>query len=71
MNGMSKPLTCPVCDKEIIDSTPAAKTRLPFCSSRCRQVDFYRWCTGKYAIVEPLSDTELQQALLRQQEFGM
>ncbi|MCA9094516.1 MAG: DNA gyrase inhibitor YacG [Planctomycetaceae bacterium] len=26
----------------------------PFCSSRCRQIDFFRWSDGKYKIVEEI-----------------
>ncbi len=28
----------------------------PFCSERCRQVDYFRWSDGHYAIEEPLED---------------
>lgn len=27
----------------------------PFCSDRCRKIDFFRWWDGRYAISEPLS----------------
>jgi hypothetical protein len=66
---MNRPLACPICGKDIVDSAPAAEARFPFCSERCRQVDFYRWCTGKYAIVEPLSEEELQDEFHRIQQF--
>lgn len=39
---MEKP--CPVCGKK---ANPAAA---PFCSSRCKQVDLYRWLDGHYRI---------------------
>jgi hypothetical protein len=66
---MNKPLACPICGKEIVDAAPAAERRFPFCSARCRQIDFYRWCTGRYAIVEPLSENELQEEFNRFQQF--
>lgn len=36
--------TCPICGK------PQAQATLPFCSSRCRDVDLNRWLKGSYVI---------------------
>jgi endogenous inhibitor of DNA gyrase (YacG/DUF329 family) len=44
--------SCPICGKSIED--PADCRTLPFCSKRCRQVDFFRWWDGRYAVVEDL-----------------
>lgn len=44
--------TCPICNRPV---SAEGKDR-PFCSQRCREVDFFRWNDGKYAIVEPLED---------------
>jgi endogenous inhibitor of DNA gyrase (YacG/DUF329 family) len=44
------PKPCPVCGK------PAEQTFLPFCSSRCRDVDLNRWFSGRYII--PAKDDE-------------
>ena len=57
---MIRPQTCPVCKKAL--DIPAAESRFfPFCSERCQQIDMYRWCTGKYAIVEPLGPEDIEQ----------
>jgi uncharacterized protein len=40
--GTPKP--CPICRK------PASGAALPFCSSRCRDVDLNRWFTGSYVV---------------------
>ena len=50
---MIQPITCPVCSK-LVD--PAETKAAPFCSDRCRKVDFIRWWDGRYAIVEDLSN---------------
>ena len=55
---MIRPQTCPVCHLELSDDKDASRY-FPFCSQRCRQVDIYRWCTGKYAIVEPIDPNQL------------
>lgn len=51
---MIKPQTCPICDRPLEPNAASESRHVPFCSQRCRQVDFFRWCEGKYAIVEPL-----------------
>ncbi|MBW3541622.1 MAG: DNA gyrase inhibitor YacG [Planctomycetes bacterium] len=56
---MISPQTCPICDKAL-PATAAESKLFPFCSERCRQVDLYRWMTGRYAIVEPLDPDELE-----------
>ena len=51
---------CPICGE------PAQHETRPFCSRRCRNIDFARWMTGRYAIAgtpeddpqEGLPDTE-------------
>jgi endogenous inhibitor of DNA gyrase (YacG/DUF329 family) len=45
-----KPKPCPICGK------PAAQAFLPFCSSRCRDVDLNRWLKGSYVV--PGSDED-------------
>ncbi len=43
---------CPVCGK------PADPKKLPFCSSRCRDVDLNRWLSGTYVIPGRPTDAE-------------
>jgi uncharacterized protein len=43
---------CPICGKQA--SGPA----LPFCSSRCRDVDLNRWFSGRYVV--PGNDSEAE-----------
>lgn len=46
--------TCPICEKELPPDALSELKTFPFCSVRCKQVDFFRWNDGGYAIVEPL-----------------
>ena len=57
---MIRPQTCPICEKELPGGSGTALKTFPFCSDRCRQIDIYRWCEGKYAIVEPLGPRALE-----------
>lgn len=52
---MIRPPSCPICDKPLSLDDAERKRFFPFCSVRCRQVDFFRWIDGRYAIVEPLT----------------
>lgn len=52
---MIRPPTCPICNKPLSLDQAEMKRFFPFCSVRCRQVDFFRWVDGRYAIVEPLT----------------
>ena len=56
---MIRPQTCPICGKNVPPATDPSGGLTPFCSQRCKEVDFFRWADGKYAIVEPLSPAEL------------
>ena len=52
--------TCPICGKNVPPATDPSAGLAPFCSQRCKEVDFFRWFDGRYAVVEPLSSTELE-----------
>ena len=57
---MIRPQTCPVCKQALdVAAAPAQSRFFPFCSERCQQIDMYRWCTGQYAIVQPLDQPQL------------
>jgi endogenous inhibitor of DNA gyrase (YacG/DUF329 family) len=44
-------IRCPVCRKQF---DGGQSTALPFCSERCRRIDFGRWLGEEYAVpVEP------------------
>ena len=60
---MIRPQTCPICDKELDADAGRDARFFPFCSQRCREVDFFRWCDGKYAIVEPLDPSQAEAEL--------
>lgn len=62
---MIRPQTCPICGDELAADAGTHSTLFPFCSMRCRQVDFYRWCAGKYSIVEPLDPDAAEEELER------
>jgi endogenous inhibitor of DNA gyrase (YacG/DUF329 family) len=51
---MPQPIHCPICHKPAEDSRS-----LPFCSDRCRKVDFIRWWDGRYAITETAGSGEV------------
>ena len=59
---MNNPVLCPIC------LTPATDpSKSPFCTERCRRIDFFRWWEGSYAIKEELSEEsilELQNRLM-------
>lgn len=46
---------CPVCGKPPEEAGAGEPLTLPFCSERCRKIDFFRWWDGRYAIVEDLA----------------
>jgi uncharacterized protein len=53
-SGKGAAKKCPICGK------PASGATLPFCSSRCRDVDLNRWLKGSYII--PASDNDDEDA---------
>jgi uncharacterized protein len=40
-------LRCPICEKHF---DPATSPAMPFCSERCRQIDFGRWLREVYSV---------------------
>jgi endogenous inhibitor of DNA gyrase (YacG/DUF329 family) len=42
--------SCPVCEKQLEGRTLAELPYLPFCSARCKQIDFGRWLGEAYRI---------------------
>lgn len=52
--------SCPVCRRELPVDPEEARRVMPFCSQRCRSIDLLRWSQGRYAIVEQLSEDEVE-----------
>lgn len=50
---------CPICHKAVPPATDPAASYAPFCSRRCKEVDLFRWCEGRYAIVESIDPDQL------------
>ena len=60
---MIKPPHCPICDRPLVGEAARESKFFPFCSERCRRVDFFRWNDAKYAIVEPLDSARMAHEL--------
>lgn len=43
-------VTCPICSRRVARGA----ADLPFCSSRCRTIDFGRWVHGRYRVTSSL-----------------
>ena len=56
---MIRPMNCPICGRELPATSPAETSFVPFCSERCKLVDFHRWWQGRYAVVDDLDPTQL------------
>ena len=61
---MVRLMTCPICGKPVPPAVDPAASTTPFCSLRCKQVDFCRWNDGRYAIVEPLDPAKFAESML-------
>jgi endogenous inhibitor of DNA gyrase (YacG/DUF329 family) len=57
-------MTCPICGQPVVPASAPAASTAPFCSVRCKQIDFFRWHDGRYAIVEPLDPAKIAEAML-------
>jgi endogenous inhibitor of DNA gyrase (YacG/DUF329 family) len=60
---MIRPLTCPVCQRQLPSEIDGNSSLFPFCSIRCKQVDLYRWMRGDYALIEPLRPDQLEEKI--------
>ncbi|MCA9042006.1 MAG: DNA gyrase inhibitor YacG [Planctomycetaceae bacterium] len=56
---MIGPALCPICNEPVHSLELTENEHFPFCSKRCQEIDFLRWCKGEYAIVEPLTPEKL------------
>lgn len=65
---MIRPTTCPICNH--VAQPVASNIYFPFCSERCKVVDFSRWWDGKYQIVDTLDDDKLLEIQEQQQPSG-
>lgn len=57
---MPEIVNCPTCKKEVVWKDSSFR---PFCSERCRLIDFGNWAEGNYSIEtdEPRDGTEADQ----------
>ena len=53
--SMIQRVLCPVCGKPADELSSGEPSAFPFCSDRCRKIDFFRWWDGRNAIVEDLN----------------
>ena len=51
--------TCPICRKKLSYKVSKESEDYPFCSERCRHIDFFRWSDGRYKIIEQLDPDSL------------
>lgn len=56
--------TCPICERELPPKSITESAVFPFCSLRCKRIDLWRWCEGKYAIVDRLTPDEIAEKLM-------
>jgi uncharacterized protein len=54
---------CPVCRRKV-NLDPAVNPARPFCSARCKTIDFGSWVDGSYAIAGDPVDPETGQPLV-------
>jgi len=58
---MIRRLTCPICNQDLPVEIDGNTSLFPFCSTRCKQVDLYRWFSGDYALIEKLTPEQLAE----------
>ena len=52
-------MLCPIC-KKVVDEDPPPRT-FPFCSERCKLIDFGAWANGEYAVPAEESAPSLEE----------
>ena len=57
---MSRVVSCPHCGQGV-EWTPASRYR-PFCSERCKLIDFGAWATEKYCVPETEGQDQFEDA---------
>lgn len=57
--GKFPEIICPCCKKKVTD-----QSNLPFCSSRCKLIDFGAWATESYKISRPVTGDDNEDEIL-------
>lgn len=60
--------TCPICRTQLPATAASESKFFPFCSERCRDVDYFRWSDGRYSIEEQLDPARLAAEMLEAEE---
>ena len=55
-----KKIHCPICQHLMDEQGPKECPFWPFCSKRCKMVDFGRWLGGNYQIASPATQEDLE-----------
>lgn len=64
---MIRPLTCPICGKELPVEIDGNSAIFPFCSQNCKYVDLNRWMNGEYVVSEQLTNEQIFEQLSEQE----
>lgn len=67
---MPKHTICPVCKKVLPPEIDGNSSLFPFCCTRCKQVDLYRWLSGEYAVIEKLTPEKAEGTLPEEYSHG-
>lgn len=64
--------SCPICEKDFDARAADPDSYYPFCSDRCKKVDFFRWWDGRYTVVQDITDESMIENLLEEnpEAFG-
>ncbi len=60
-----KRINCPTCGIPLSYESVSDITCFPFCSRRCRLIDFDKWVEGDYRISRDITDADVFEADIR------
>jgi len=56
---------CPTCKKRTVVLNPKDLPTRPFCCTRCKMVDLYKWLNEEIVLSEPIPDMSKQNSPAR------